>query len=524
MAIFPPPSDTAIKEDTGRRRSNRYSLRRPHVAALDRMLTDAPAARARRRHWERVHRRRVLTVDTLVVIAVITLAQVGTFRLSPAENSTERTSWHSVTALSIILAISWLVALGLQQSRDISLVGIGSEEYRRVVSATLWVFGLVAMSSVLFEAHMPREYVCISLVLGLIALVIGRHLVRRDLNKRRTRGEFVTRVVVLGEPECLRVLCESFGRTPGAGYRVVGVCVPDLDGRVGQELVMPTGVVPVLGDKSAVESAIRLASADALAVGAVEHLGHQNMKKLLWRLQALDTDLIVVPGVTDVAGHRLRMRPIDNLPLFHISAPRQDGPSVVAKRWFDLAFATAALVAALPIIVIAALAIKLDDGGPVIFRQERVGHCGKPFRIFKFRTMTVDAEAKYDAERKTLGHNGVFYKSATDSRITRVGRFLRDTSIDELPQVFNVLGGSMSIVGPRPLVPGEGGSVEHFLERRGLVKPGITGLWQISGRSDLPEDERIRLDHSYVDNWSCVQDLMIVWRTVRAVLKREGAC
>ena len=264
MAIFPPPSDTAIKEDTGRRRSNRYSLRRPHVAALDRMLTDAPAARARRRHWERVHRRRVLTVDTLVVIAVITLAQVGTFRLSPAENSTERTSWHSVTALSIILAISWLVALGLQQSRDISLVGIGSEEYRRVVSATLWVFGLVAMSSVLFEAHMPREYVCISLVLGLIALVIGRHLVRRDLNKRRTRGEFVTRVVVLGEPECLRVLCESFGRTPGAGYRVVGVCVPDLDGRVGQELVMPTGVVPVLGDKSAVESAIRLASADAL--------------------------------------------------------------------------------------------------------------------------------------------------------------------------------------------------------------------------------------------------------------------
>ena len=123
-----------------------------------------------------------------------------------------------------------------------------------------------------------------------------------------------------------------------------------------------------------------------------------------------------------------------------------------------------------------------------------------------------------------MGHNGVFYKSATDSRITRVGRFLRDTSIDELPQVFNVLGGSMNIVGPRPLVPGEGGSVEHFLERRGLVKPGITGLWQISGRSDLPEDERIRLDHSYVDNWSCVQDLMIVWRTVRAVLKREGAC
>jgi lipopolysaccharide/colanic/teichoic acid biosynthesis glycosyltransferase len=159
----------------------------------------------------------------------------------------------------------------------------------------------------------------------------------------------------------------------------------------------------------------------------------------------------------------------------------------------------------------------------VIFRQSRVGHRGRSFRIFKFRTMRVDAEAHEEAEREATGHSGVFYKSACDSRITRVGKFLRASSIDELPQLFNVLGGSMSIVGPRPLVPGEGDSVEDFVERRGLVKPGITGLWQISGRSDVSEEERIRLDHSYVDNWSCIQDLHIVWRTARAVLKRDGA-
>jgi exopolysaccharide biosynthesis polyprenyl glycosylphosphotransferase len=231
----------------------------------------------------------------------------------------------------------------------------------------------------------------------------------------------------------------------------------------------------------------------------------------------------MVPGMTDITGTRLRMRPIDNLPLFHIAPPRHDGPSAVAKRLFDLVFGSLALVAALPVMTVAALAIKLSDRGPVIFRQVRVGQAGNRFHIYKFRTMTVDAEAKTDAERAAAGHTGVFYKSASDSRVTRVGRLLRSTSIDELPQLFNVLGGSMSVVGPRPLVPGEGQSVEHFVERRGMVKPGITGLWQISGRSDVSEEERIRLDHSYVDNWSYIQDLVIVWRTIRAVLKREGA-
>jgi lipopolysaccharide/colanic/teichoic acid biosynthesis glycosyltransferase len=170
------------------------------------------------------------------------------------------------------------------------------------------------------------------------------------------------------------------------------------------------------------------------------------------------------------------------------------------------------------------MAIKLDDGGPVFFRQDRVGHLGKRFRVFKLRTMSVDAEARKEAEQATTTNSGaVFFKSATDSRITRVGRFLRATSVDELPQLFNVLGGSMSLVGPRPLVPGEGDSIEHFVEHRGLVKPGMTGLWQISGRSSVSDEDRIRLDHSYVDNWSCVDDMLIVWRTVRVVLKRQGA-
>ena len=517
-----------IKPVTRRRYSQRHAWRGVRSTKVTKApsiesLTNGRAARAQGQQWKLAYHRRVIAVDALVIIAVVTLAQVGIFGLSPTDHSNEHWNWQGLTALSVILTTSWLIALELQQSRDISLVGVGTEEYRRLVSATVGIFGLVAVSGLLLEVDMSRSYLGIALLLGLIGLVIGRHCLRRRLGRQRLRGEFITRVVVLGKPDSVHVLCESFARAPEAGYRVVGVCIPDYDGEVGDEIMATTGAVPVLGDGNAIESALRLASADALAVAAVEHLGYRNMKKLLWRLESMGTDLIVVPGVTDVAGPRLRMRPIDNLPLFHIAPPHQDGPSALGKRLFDLAFGTVALMVALPIIGLAALAIKLDSDGPVVFRQERVGHRGKRFRLIKLRTMTVDADARKAAERVTVAHTGVFFKSASDSRITRVGRFLRATSIDELPQLLNVLGGSMSMVGPRPLVPGEGESVEDFVERRGHVKPGITGLWQISGRSDVSEEERVRLDHSYVDNWSCVQDLMIVWRTVRAVLKREGA-
>jgi exopolysaccharide biosynthesis polyprenyl glycosylphosphotransferase len=258
----------------------------------------------------------------------------------------------------------------------------------------------------------------------------------------------------------------------------------------------------------------------------VERLGHEYLRRLAWRLDLLRVDLIVVPGLTDIAGPRLKVRPIDDVPLFHIARPGHDGgPSRYGKRVFDLAFASVALVFLIPVFTAIALAIKLDDGGPVFFRQQRPGLHGKPFRVLKFRTMSISPDAGQNAQRAPVEPlKGIFFpKSESDDRVTRMGRFLRKTSLDEIPQLFNVLGGSMSIVGPRPLIPGEGLAVEHYLERRALVKPGITGLWQISGRSDVSAEERIRLDHSYVDNWSLLRDMVIVLRTVRAVLQGRGA-
>jgi exopolysaccharide biosynthesis polyprenyl glycosylphosphotransferase len=460
----------------------------------------------------------------MVVVGAVGLGQFARFGLFATAQDAVTVTLTRLTATSLILAIAWFVALGVLESRDISLVGVGNEEYRRVVSATMWIFGAVAVVSLVLQIQVSRGYLVIALPVGLVGLVVGRHLLRRNLVKRRNRGEFITRVVVLGSADSVDVLCTHLGRSTPAGYSVAAACIPGFKGELGEHVATPAGLVPVLGDQDSVEVALRVTGADALAVAAVEQLGHDNMRKLAWRLDSLGVDMIVIPGMTDVAGPRLKLRPIDNLPLFHVARPRHDGPPKYGKRLFDLVFGTLALAAAWPVLLAVAVAIKLDDGGPVFFRQDRVGYQGRLFRIIKFRTMTVDAEEKKAQERDSAHTEPrVFFKSAEDSRITRIGKLLRSTSIDELPQILNVLAGSMSIVGPRPLVPGEGESVEHFVQRRALVNPGMTGLWQISGRSDVSDEERIRLDHSYVDNWSVVQDLVIVCRTLRAVLKREGA-
>lgn len=468
------------------------------------------------------YNRRVLLLDTLTVLTVVCVAQIGRFWILPTADAAERSNWH-VTGLSVALAALWLTMLGLQRTRDLSLVGQGAEEYRRVVSATVWTFGVFAVIVVLLKLPISRGYLAIALLVGVPALLLQRRLLHRELGRQRDRGQFLSRVLMVGKPESVRMLCESLVRAPGAGYQIVGVCIPDLDPADGEFLSTPAGSIPVLGDTSTIENALEITAADTLAVGAVEHLGIKGMQKLLWRLESAGVDVMVVPGLADVAGPRLQVRPIDNIPMFHITPPIREGYSTLAKRVFDLSLAGLAVIAASPVMALIAIAIKLDDGGPVIFRQQRVGRDGNLFRIIKFRTMTVDAEVKKTAEIAAAGPAGVFYKSANDSRITTVGRFLRATSLDELPQLFNVLAGSMSVVGPRPLVPGEGESVEDFVERRARMKPGVTGLWQVSGRSDLPEEERIRLDHYYVDNWSCVLDLVITWRTVRAVLQRKGA-
>lgn len=476
-------------------------------------------AHARARKWRSAYSRRVLVADAVILALVVVFAEwIGT---SLAHR--HFASFTTATAFSVGIYIGWLIALGYVHSRDLTLVGQQAEEYRLVGVATGWTFAFAAAAEVFLDMPISRIQFGVTFGLGLLGLFVVRHLLRVDVRRRRRRGTYVSRVVALGDINAASTLSEYFKRSPSAGYQLVGVCIPDGGDRIGQDVDLPTGPVPILGfnDDNEIESAVQAVGADALAAVYSEHMGPEKVKFLAWRMQAINTELIVVPGLTEVATHRLQLRPLENLPLFVIEAPTHDRVSMVSKRILDLVLGTIGTIIALPVIALAGLAIKLDDRGPIFYRQERVGLDQKTFRIFKLRTMHVGTDKLPKTNEQHA--ESMFNKRSSSSSVTKVGKFLRATSIDELPQLFNVLGGSMSVVGPRPLVPGEAGTDAAFLEHREHVKPGMTGLWQVSGRSDLEDKDRVRLDRSYAGNWSVIGDLVIIWRTVGAVLKRKGA-
>ena len=233
--------------------------------------------------------------------------------------------------------------------------------------------------------------------------------------------------------------------------------------------------------------------------------------------------MIMTPALTDVAGPRIHTQPVAGLPMIHVTTPKLQGTKAIAKRTFDIVGAGMALFFLFPVLLVVGLAVKLDSPGPAFFHQDRVGKGGAPFRMHKFRSMVVDAEARLKELHANSEGNGVLFKMKADPRITRLGAFIRRFSLDELPQLWNVLSGDMSMVGPRPPLPSEVEIYEDYVHRRLMVKPGITGLWQVSGRSNLSWDDSVRLDLYYVENWSLMQDLVILFRTVKAVVAKDGA-
>jgi exopolysaccharide biosynthesis polyprenyl glycosylphosphotransferase len=330
-------------------------------------------------------------------------------------------------------------------------------------------------------------------------------------------------VVAVGDPRAVRGLAASLAREPGYGYRVMAVCVPG-----GSSLttidVPGAPPLPILGDEDCIESAIAETGADTVALTATEHLGSDGIRDLSWRLDALGLDLLVSPGVVDVAGPRLTMWPVAGLPLIRVDRPQYSGAKRFQKRAFDICFATFVLIASLPLMVLVAAAIKLTSRGPVFYSSERIGLDGKPFSILKFRSMVADADARLETLTAfNDSDGGVLFKMRCDPRVTRVGRIIRHFSIDELPQFVNVLMRQMSVVGPRPPLRREVDMYDDHIRRRLLVRPGITGLWQVSGRSDLSWEDSVRLDLSYVENWSMLNDLLIVVKTLRVVVNGAGA-
>jgi exopolysaccharide biosynthesis polyprenyl glycosylphosphotransferase len=425
--------------------------------------------------------------------------------------------------ISVGLVTSWLGILAVFHVRSPRVVGSGPEEYRRIATATLRLFGLIAIAALLLHVELARLYLAIAFPTGLLGLLLTRWMWRRVLARKRARGLCRTAVLVVGAEHSVRNLARTFDRGTADGYNVVGVCIPAHHRSSDDTITVDGRSIPVLGDEHDVVDAIGRSGADTVAVTATEHLGHHGLREMVWDLEQLDVDLVVAPGMMDVSGPRLEMRPVAGLPLIHVEKPRYHGANRFGKTSFDLVFAIVALILLSPLMLFAAVAVKLTSRGPVLYRSERMGMDGRPFPMLKFRSMVAEA----DTHSATLsGHNegaGVLFKLRDDPRVTRVGRVMRKYSIDELPQFINVLRREMSVVGPRPPLRVEVESYENEVHRRLLVKPGVTGLWQVSGRSDLSWEDSVRLDLSYVENWSMVGDMLIIAKTLKAVASHDGA-
>ena len=423
--------------------------------------------------------------------------------------------------LTVALPFAWMVALTLNRAYERRYLFIGNDEYARVFRSGLTLTATLAAVSYAFDFRLARGYVIIAMPLVVVAGVGMRYLVRQHLHHSWARGERLHRVVLVGHEATVAEMARRLRRERFHGLGVVGACLPHVPGEYSEAGSLP----PILGTVEDVATAVSRAGADTVVALSCPEIAGAALRRLAWQLERDDVDLIVASSLVDVAGDRTTVRPVDGLPMLHVEHPRLKGGRRLVKTVFDRVSALVLLILTAPLLVAIALVIRFSPGagGAVIFRQERVGKNGRPFVIYKFRTMYVDAEARLAELLDRNETDGELFKMRHDPRVTRVGRWLRRLSLDELPQLVNVLKGDMSLVGPRPPLAREVANYPSDMRRRLVVKPGLTGLWQVSGRSDLSWEESIRLDLSYVENWSLTMDLAILARTLSAVIRSSGA-
>jgi exopolysaccharide biosynthesis polyprenyl glycosylphosphotransferase len=417
-----------------------------------------------------------------------------------------------------VLAVIWMVTLQHAGGYEIRHLATGPTEAKVVLRASVIAAGALAICCYATRTQVARGFVVAVVPFGIAALLLGRTCARWLVNRRRRNGEWAHRILAVGTTESVRQLLQVTQRATGAGLRIAGACVDD--SAVGEQI---GPAVPVLaGTRDAAAAAQRI-GADVVAVTS-GGLDSHGIRELGWELEGSGRGLVVAPALTQVAGPRVHMSLVEGLPLMWLDAPQLGRVPRTLKRCMDLAGGLLLLLAALPVLLIAACAIKLGSKGPVCYRQRRVGVNGTEFMMLKLRTMYEGSDRARDdlLDRNEQDGGGVLFKLRRDPRVTRVGGVIRRLSIDELPQLVHVLSGRMSLVGPRPLAAIDSG-YEGAARRRLLVRPGLTGLWQVSGRSRLSWDDSVRLDLYYVENWSLGLDMTILCRTITALLTRLGA-
>jgi len=465
-----------------------------------------------------------VVLDVVAVSMASVVAHVLRFGLSTGAELPGPGIPYVLIALASVPA--WLLVLAAAGAYDRRIIGVGSEEYRRVFNGGVHCLAVVAVLHFVVKLVFARGWVGVMIPVAVALLIAERYGLRRWLYHQRSRGRFVHRILLVGSAPTVADVGEHLARAAWSGYRVVGACVDVPDGDE-HHVEIAGRRVPIVGSSADVRKALVRCGADSVAITdesapgelhelaeAVEHPGVEGVEGV---------EVLVAPAITDVAGPRTVVRPAAGVPLLHVAEPAFAGPQRIVKEAMDRCGAALGLVLLAPVFAAIAVAIKLETPGPIFFRQGRIGLGGRRFEIVKFRTMVDGAESMQVDLNHQNDADGLLFKIRIDPRVTRVGRFLRRWSIDELPQLWNVLRGEMSLVGPRPPLPAEVEQYEHHVNRRLLVKPGMTGLWQVSGRSDLGWTEAVRLDLYYVDHWSPTMDMAIICRTFSAVAKGNGA-
>jgi exopolysaccharide biosynthesis polyprenyl glycosylphosphotransferase len=457
-----------------------------------------------------------LLVDVVLVSLTVFFAAYGRNHLVLFGSGAKVSQPAAMVALPLVIA--WIVVIALRGGYDRGVFGAGIDEYKIVVGSSLFAAAFLGIGCYLMQFELSRGFYIFAFLIGPALLATGRYVLRRSLHQARRMGALGMRTVIVGSSEHVDAVASVFQRESWLGYEVLGALTPG-----DEDVVVTPGGLRVLGHAEEAAGLARAYEADVVFVvgGAFEH--PMAMRNLVWELESDSVQVIMAPGVTDVSSERIRVRPVAGLPLVHLDRPRSQDALRWAKRSFDIVGSALLIAVTSPLMLWTAWQIRRFDGGPVMFRQVRVGCDGGYFTCLKFRSMVVNAEAVLAELHEQTGYEEGLFKMQHDPRITKPGHWIRRFSIDELPQLFNVLRGDMSLVGPRPPLPTEVDRYTIMQSRRLRVRPGLTGLWQVSGRSDLSWAESIRLDLYYVDNWSMIQDLVILGRTVGAVLSSRGA-
>lgn len=510
---------TEIKREHSRargtaRRPNLSIVETPRPAALPGIAPASVSAPL----WARRYRARLASTDMLVIAAAVLVAFFARFWFG-----SQATDFSGITlaywTVAALIVVTWTIALAAYHTRDARIVGTGITEYRRVFNASVLAFGILAISFVVLKIDVARGFFILVFPLGVVGLLLSRWMWRQWLVARRKQGEWASRTIVVGDRFDVEYVIRQIDRNGASTYDVVGAAIDDDSTGV----VVNGERIPIVSGLETVAQAASHLGVDTVIVAGQPSGGSHFIRDLGWDLEGTAAELVVASRLTNVAGPRIHFRPVEGLPLMHVELPQYEGGKHVLKRGLDAFLSAGAIVFLFPLMVLIGILIRLDSSGPVLFRQERIGRGGKPFYMLKFRSMVATAEDDLAGLLDKNEGSGVLFKMKNDPRVTPIGRVLRKYSLDELPQLWNILIGEMSLVGPRPPLKHEVANYEDRVHRRLYIKPGLTGMWQVNGRSNLDWDESVRLDLYYVENWSLAGDLVIMWRTLKVLRAATGA-